>query len=295
MEQIFKNYRDSLNYAEIQDEVNKLVDKSQSAINQELKKKLFSFIDLTFLSITDTYGSIRRVVERVNQVKHKFDLDNVAGVCVYPRFVETVRTTLTDDDVRVVSVTGGFPASQTLLEVKKLETELAINSGADEVDMVISVGEFLDGNYDLVYNEVKELKQISSDRRLKVILETGTLNDFLLIYKAAILAMEAGADFVKTSTGKEKVGATPEAAYVMALAIKDYFQRTGRRVGLKPAGGVSVSDKAAIYYTIVDQVLGQQWLVPDLFRIGSSGLANKLLKELGFVQEDFFKSVPKGY
>ena len=295
MEQIFKNYRDSLNYAEIQDEVNKLVDKSQSAINQELKKKLFSFIDLTFLSITDTYGSIRRVVERVNQVKHKFDLDNVAGVCVYPRFVETVRTTLTDDDVRVVSVTGGFPASQTLLEVKKLETELAINSGADEVDMVISVGEFLDGNYDLVYNEVKELKQLSSDRRLKVILETGTLNDFLLIYKAAILAMEAGADFVKTSTGKEKVGATPEAAYVMALAIKDYFQRTGRRVGLKPAGGVSVSDKAAIYYTIVDQVLGQQWLVPDLFRIGSSGLANKLLKELGFVQEDFFKSVPKGY
>ncbi len=295
MEQIFKNYRDTLNYAEIQDQVNKLEEKALTNLNDEVKKQLFSFIDLTFLSITDSYSSIRRVVERVNQVKHKFEVDNVAGVCVYPRFVETVRTTLTDQDVRVVSVTGGFPASQTLLDVKKLETELAIGAGADEVDMVISVGEFLEGNYELVYNEVKELKQVAGDRGLKVILETGTLNDFVLIYKASILAMEAGADFIKTSTGKEKVGATPEAGYVMALAIKDYFERTGRRVGLKPAGGVSSADKAVVYYTIVQEVLGKEWLNPDLFRIGSSGLANKLLKEIGVVGEDFFKAVPKGY
>ncbi len=295
MEQIFKNYRTSLNYAEIQDEVNKLVDKSQSVLTDEIKKKLFSYIDLTFLSHTDTYNSIRRVCERVNQVKHKFNVENVAGVCVYPRFIETLRTTLTDESVRVVSVTGGFPASQTMLDVKRLETELAISSGADEVDMVISVGEFLEGNYQLVFDEINELKQVAGDRKLKVILETGTLSDFVLIYKASILAMEAGADFIKTSTGKEKVGATPEAGYVMALAIKDYYERTGRRVGLKPAGGVSSSDKAVIYYTIVKEVLGDEWLNADLFRIGSSGLANKLLKELNLSEEDFFKAVPKGY
>ena len=295
MEQIFKNYRDSLNYAQTEDEVNQLIEKSQQLLTEAVKKKLFSYIDLTFLSITDSRNSIRRVVERVNQVKHKFDVENVAGVCVYPRFVETVRTSLTDDDVRVVSVTGGFPASQTLLDVKRLETELAMNSGADEVDMVISVGEFLEGDYELVYNEIKELKQVAGDRRLKVILETGILNDFVLVYKASILAMEAGADFIKTSTGKEKIGATPEAGYIMALAIKDYYERTGRHVGLKPAGGVSTSDKAVIYYTIVNEVLGQEWLNADLFRLGSSGLANKLLKELGFTGEDFFRAVPKEY
>jgi len=288
MQKIFAKYRQEINYSQIQKEVNNLIEKARAIESNEVKKELFSFIDLTFLSVKDSYKSIRRVVEKVNQVKHKFDIDNVAGVCVYPRFVKTVRTNLTDKDVRVVSVAAGFPASQTFAEVKRLETELAVRYGADEVDIVISVGEFFEENYELVYNEVKELKQIAGDRIIKVILETGTLNDFTLIYKASILAMEGGADFIKTSTGKEKIGATPEAGYVMVMAIKDFYKESGKQVGFKPAGGVSNSATALIYYTIVKEVLGEQWLRSNLFRIGSSGLANNLLKELGYVEKEFF-------
>jgi len=295
MQKIFTKYRQEINYSQIQKEVNNLIEKARAIESNEVKKELFSFIDLTFLSVKDSYKSIRRVVEKVNQVKHKFDIDNVAGVCVYPRFVKTVRTNLTDKDVRVVSVAAGFPASQTFAEVKRLETELAVRYGADEVDIVISVGEFFEENYELVYNEVKELKQIAGDRIIKVILETGTLNDFTLIYKASILAMEGGADFIKTSTGKEKIGARPEAGYVMVMAIKDFYKVSGKQVGFKPAGGVSNSATALIYYTIVKEVLGEQWLRSNLFRIGSSGLANNLLKELGYVEKEFFSSSAGGY
>ncbi len=295
MEQILNKYRQVLSYPDIQHGVNQVLANAQELLTDDIKRQLFTFIDLTFLNTTDNHTFIRKMTEKVNQVSHKFGLDNVGGLCVYPRFVETVDKNLTDRNVRVVSVVGGFPASQTFLEVKKLETELAIRHGANEVDMVISVGEFLDQNYQLVYDEVKALKEVcGNDAKLKVILESGVLDDFAHIYKAAVLAMEAGADFIKTSTGKEKVGATPEAGYVMALAIKDYYDISGRRVGFKPAGGVSTSDKAVIYYAIVKELLGEDWLVPDLFRIGSSGLANKLLKELGMTEEDFF-SAKAGY
>ncbi len=288
MEQIFSNYRNELNYAQIQDGTNACLEKAKEFGSKEDLKNVFKFIDLTFLNVTDFAQGIGKVTRQVNHIRPMFGLDNVACVMVYPRFIPAVVNNLTDESVAPAAVVGNFPSSQTFLEVKKLETQLAIEKGAKEVDMVISVGEFLDGRYELVYNEIKELKQIAKDITLKVILETGVLNDFQLIYKASVLAMEAGADFIKTSTGKEKIGATPEAVYVMALAAKDYYEKTGRKVGIKPAGGVSSSQKAYEYMSIVKEVLGKDWLTQQLFRIGSSSLANKVLKELGLTDKDFF-------
>ncbi len=289
MEQLFAQYRNELNYAEIQAEVNKALRNKTKFDTPEFAKKLLSYIDLTFLNVTDFAQGIGKVTRQVNHIKPMFGIDNVACIMVYPRFVPAVKNNLTDESVAVAAVVGNFPSSQTFLDVKKLETELVFKAGANEADMVISVGEFLDGRYELVMDEIKALKQIAGDNILKVILETGVLQEFDLIYKASVLAMEAGADFIKTSTGKEKIGATPEAVYVMAMAAKDYYVKTGRKVGIKPAGGVSSIEKAYEYMAIVEYVLGEEWINPRLFRIGSSSLANKVLKHLKLTDEDFFK------
>ena len=288
MNEILDKYRKELNYAEVQAGINDAMALSKEMMSDENFKKLFNFIDLTFLNTTDYRRGIAKVTRQVNHVKPVLGIDNVAAICVYPRFVSTVKDNLEDDKVGIAAVVGGFPASQTFLEVKRLETKMVFENGATEADMVISVGEFLDGGSELLMKEVAALKEEAGDGILKVILETGVLNDLSLIYKASILAMEAGADFIKTSTGKEKVGATPESVYVMAMAIKDYYDVTGRKVGLKPAGGVSTPENGVEYMAIVKQVIGEEWLTNELFRIGSSSLADKVLKKLGLTEDKFF-------
>ncbi len=249
--------------------------------NLEVKKQLFNCIDLTTLKCTDTEESVMRFTEKVNDFVDKYpDLDNVAAICVYPNMAEIVSDTLEADNVKIACVSGGFPSSQTFMEVKVAETAMAIHSGAEEIDIVMPVGKFLCGDYEGMCDEIGELKDICGEKPLKVILETGALKSASNIKKAAILAMYSGADFIKTSTGKETVSATPEAALVMCEAIKEYYKETGRKVGFKAAGGIDTVKKALAYYTIAKEVLGEEWLNNGLFRIGASRLANQLLSEI---------------
>lgn len=255
----------------------------------EVKKFLFHCIDLTTLKCTDSEPSVMQFTQHVNDFVDKYpDLDNVAAICVYPNMAEIVNDTLEADNVNIACVSGGFPSSQTFIEVKVAETSLALHAGADEIDIVISVGKFLSGDYEGMCDEIEELKDLCGEKHLKVILETGALGNAENIKKASILSMYSGADFIKTSTGKEKPAATPEAAYVMCHAIKEYFLETGRKVGFKPAGGINTVQDALIYYTIVKEVLGKEWLTNELFRLGTSRLANLLLSEITGEETKFF-------
>ena len=257
--------------------------------NLEAKKLLFHCIDLTSLKCTDSEESIMKFTEKVNEFVDKYpDLENVASICVYPNMAEIVNDTLEADDVKIACVSGGFPSSQTFMEVKVAETAMAIHTGAEEIDIVMPVGKFLCGNYEGMCDEIGELKDICGEKPLKVILETGALRSASNIKKAAILAMYSGADFIKTSTGKEAISATPEAAWVMCEAIKEYYKETGRKVGFKAAGGIDSVKKALAYYTIVKEVLGEEWLNNGLFRIGASRLANQLLSEITGEENKFF-------
>ena len=235
--------------------------------NTEVYKRCFGFIDLTSLNSTDSHERIERFVTKAVEFPNRFSgIPGVASVCIYPAFVETAGLVISDSKMTITSVTGGFPASQTYLEVKMLETAMAVENGADEIDVVISIGEFLNGEYDLMGNEIETLrKEIGDEITLKVILESGIL---------------AGADFIKTSTGKASVAATPEAAVVMCEAIRLFAAQTGRKVGFKAAGGISTPEDAALYYTIVQEILGEEWLTPERFRIGASSLANNLLSAI---------------
>ncbi len=257
--------------------------------NLEAKKLLFHCIDLTSLKCTDSEESIMKFTEKVNEFVDKYpDLENVASICVYPNMAEIVNDTLEADDVKIACVSGGFPSSQTFMEVKVAETAMAIHTGAEEIDIVMPVGKFLCGDYEGMCDEIGELKDICGEKPLKVILETGALRSASNIKKAAILAMYSGADFIKTSTGKEAISATPEAAWVMCEAIKEYYKETGRKVGFKAAGGIDSVKKALAYYTIVKEVLGEEWLNNRLFRIGTSRLANQLLSEITGEETKFF-------
>ena len=257
--------------------------------NIEVKKELFSCIDLTSLKCTDSEESIMKLTEKVNEFVDKYpDLSNVAAICVYPNMAEIVSDTLEADDVKIACVAGGFPSSQTFTEVKVAETAMAIHTGAEEIDIVIPVGKFLCGDYEGMCDEIGELKDVCGEKPLKVILETGALMTASNIKKAAILAMYSGADFIKTSTGKEAISATPEAALVMCEAIREYYQETGRKVGFKAAGGIDTVKKALAYYTIVKEVLGEEWLNNGLFRIGTSRLANLLLSDITGEEIKFF-------
>ena len=257
--------------------------------NLEAKKLLFHCIDLTSLKCTDSEESIMKFTEKVNEFVDKYpDLENVASICVYPNMAEIVNDTLEADDVKIACVSGGFPSSQTFMEVKVAETAMAIHTGAEEIDIVMPVGKFLCGDYEGMCDEIGELKDICGEKPLKVILETGALRSASNIKKAAILAMYSGADFIKTSTGKEAISATPEAAWVMCEAIKEYYKETGRKVGFKAAGGIDSVKKALAYYTIVKEVLGEEWLNNKLFRIGASRLANQLLSDIVGEETKFF-------
>ena len=275
-------YNTHLHDDEIMEKVNQLISKHIDENNTlEVKKRLFNCIDLTTLKCTDTEESVMKFTEKVNELADKYpDLENVAAICVYPNMVEIVNDTLEADHVNIACVSGGFPSSQTFMEVKVAETAMALHTGADEIDIVIPVGKFLSGDYEGMCDEIEELKDICGDKPLKVILETGVLRSASNIKKAAILAMYSGADFIKTSTGKESISATPEAALVMCEAIRDYYKETGRKVGFKAAGGIDNVQKALAYYTIVKETLGEEWLNNKLFRIGTSRLANSLLTEI---------------
>jgi deoxyribose-phosphate aldolase len=258
-------------------------------ITPEVKKFLFHCIDLTTLKCTDSDESVMKFTKKVNEFEDKYpDLDNVAAICVYPNFAEVVNDTLEADHVNIACVSGGFPSSQTFMEVKVAETAMALHTGADEIDIVIPVGKFLAGDYEGMCDEIEELKATCGEHHLKVILETGALETANNIKKASILSMYSGADFIKTSTGKEKVSATPEAAYVMCQAIKEYYQVSGRKVGFKPAGGINTVKDALVYYTIVKEVLGKEWLTNELFRLGTSRLANLLLSDILGEETKFF-------
>ena len=275
-------YNTHLHDDEIMEKVNQLISKHIDENNTlEVKKRLFNCIDLTTLKCTDTEESVMKFTEKVNELADKYpDLENVAAICVYPNMAEIVNDTLEADRVNIACVSGGFPSSQTFMEVKVAETAMALHTGADEIDIVIPVGKFLCGDYEGMCDEIEELKDICGEKPLKVILETGVLRSASNIKKAAILAMYSGADFIKTSTGKESISATPEAALVMCEAIRDYYKETGRKVGFKAAGGIDNVQKALAYYTIVKETLGEEWLNNKLFRIGTSRLANSLLSEI---------------
>ncbi len=271
-------------------ETDEILEKHAEGNNtDDVKKFLFHCIDLTSLNTTDTEERILQFTEKVNQFVDAYpELENVAAICVYPNMVSTVNSALEADGVNIAAVSAGFPSSQTFVEVKVAETALAISEGADEIDIVISVGKFLSGDYETMCDEIEEIREVCKERHLKVILETGALGSAANIKKASILAMYAGADFIKTSTGKMNPAATPEAAYVMCQAIKEYYQQTGRKVGFKPAGGINTVQDAIAYYTIVKEVLGEEWLDNHLFRLGTSRLANLLLSEILHEDTKFF-------
>ena len=257
--------------------------------NPEVKKFLLGSVELTTLSTADTEEKVLAMVEKVNKFDSEYpDLPHVAAVCAYPCFTKLIADSLEVDGVDITNVTGNFPSSQALLEVKTIETALAIKDGATQIDIVMPVGKFLSGDYEGVCDTIGELKQTCGDVPMKVILETGDLRNARDIKTAAVLAMYAGADYLKTSTGKEKISATPESVYVLCQAIKEYHKKTGIQIGLKPAGGFNTVMDAVIYYTIVKEVLGEKWLTNYWFRMGTSRLTNLLLSEIIGSETKFF-------
>ncbi|HNW49084.1 MAG TPA: deoxyribose-phosphate aldolase [Bacteroidales bacterium] len=265
----------------IEKELQKIKENLQKWNRPEILAACIGHMDLTSLNSTDTKSKIEKMVEKVNNFPVNYPkYPSVAAICVYPNFAEVVKTNLNSQDVNVAVVGGVFPSSQSFLEVKIQECRIAVEKGADEVDIVLSLSHFLEGEYELAAKEISSIKKAIAPAHLKVILETGALSTPEAIEKASVLAMEAGADFIKTSTGKMEPAATPEAAIVMCRAIKEHYRKTGKKVGFKPAGGISTPQDAILYYAIVDTILGEEWLNPELFRLGASRLANNLLTEL---------------
>ncbi|MFV0330877.1 MAG: deoxyribose-phosphate aldolase [Dysgonomonas sp.] len=275
-----KKYNTDLNDADITKKVNEIVARRFNENNtKEVYKKLYSCIDLTSLNTTDTREDIWNFTEKVNDFEGSSDLENVAAICVYPNFVETVKEALTAD-VKIAAVSGGFPSSQTFTEIKIAETALAVANGADEIDIVLNLGYFLEENYEELCEEIDEIKHACRDSHLKVILETGALKSASNIMKASVLSLYSGADFLKTSTGKVYEGASLEAAYVMCTAIKEYEAQTGRKAGFKASGGISTTEDAVRYYAVVKEVLGEEYMTNEYFRIGASRLAKNLLDSI---------------
>ena len=287
---VLKEYAAPMSDAEVAAKVKDILDAKVSENNTpEVKRFLFSCIDLTTLKCTDSEESVLAFTEKVNEFDERYpDIENVAAICVYPNFAKIVSQSLEVEKVGIACVSGGFPSSQTFQEIKVAETALALHDGATEIDIVLSVGKFLSGDYESVCDEIQELKSACGEKHLKVILETGALKTSENIKKASILSIYSGADFIKTSTGKENPAATPEAAYVMCNTIKEYYAKTGTKIGFKPAGGINSVNDALVYYTIVKEVLGEEWLTNELFRLGTSRLANLLLSEIVGEETKFF-------
>ena len=289
-EEAFGKYNCHLHDEEVHAAVTRLLESKKAQYNTpEVLQELLSTVELTTLTVTDSKESVMRFTEKVNAFAEAHpELPHIATICVYPNFAGTVSETLEVEGVEVACVSGGFPSSQTFQEIKVAETALALHEGATEIDMVLSVGAFLEGDYETCADEIAEMKQVCGDYDLKVILETGALQTAENIKRASILSIYAGADFIKTSTGKISVSATPEAAYVMCQTIKEYYKETGVKIGFKAAGGVSTVDDALTYYTIVRELLGKEWIDENLFRIGTSRLANLLVQAITGTDEKPF-------
>ena len=290
-EEALAKYNTNIDDQEVRDAVRKIIaEKVPENDNMDVKRFLFGSIELTTLKTTDSDTSVLAFTERVNDFDNEYpDLPHVATICVYPCFAKTVAESLEVDGVEIACVSGSFPSSQARIEVKVAETSLAVADGATEIDIVMPVGKFLSGDYEGVCDDIAELKAAcGEDVAMKVILETGALKTASNIKKASILSMYAGADYIKTSTSKLEPAATPEAAYVMCQAIKEYYDKTGIQIGFKPAGGINSVMDALIYYTIVKEVLGEKWLTNKWLRLGTSRLANMLLSELKGEQIKFF-------
>jgi deoxyribose-phosphate aldolase len=290
-EQALAKYNCDLDDQQVADAVKKIIaEKVHENDTLDVKKFLFGSIELTTLKTTDSDESVMAFTERVNQFDEQYgNLPHVATICVYPCFAKTVHDTLEVDGVEIACVSGSFPSSQALIVVKVAETALAVKDGATEIDIVMPVGKFLSGDYETMCEDIQELKNTCGENvAMKVILETGCLKTASNIKKASILSMYSGADYIKTSTGKENISATPEAAYVMCQAIKEYYDETGIQIGFKPAGGINSVMDAMIYYTIVKEVLGEKWLTNKWFRLGTSRLANLLLSEIEGKETKFF-------
>ena len=284
-------YNTNIDDNAVREAVHKIIaEKVPQNDTMDVKRFLFGSIELTTLKTTDSDTSVLAFTERVNDFDNEYpDLPHVATICVYPCFAHTVAESLEVDGVEIACVSGSFPSSQARIEVKVAETSLAVADGATEIDIVMPVGKFLSGDYEGVCDDIAELKAACGEEvPMKVILETGAIKTASNIKKASILSMYAGADYIKTSTGKLEPAATPEAAYVMCQAIKEYYDETGIQIGFKPAGGINSVMDAIIYYTIVKEVLGEKWLTNKWFRLGTSRLANMLLSELKGEQIKFF-------
>ena len=281
-QEALSKYDINLNDEEIKAEVEQIVaDNFDANNNADVLKFSLGCIDLTTLNPTDNEERVRLFTQKVNEFEEKYpELDNVASICVYPNFAEVVNMNLDVSEVHTTVVAAGFPSSQTFNEIKVAECALAVASGADEVDIVIGVGQFLQGAYEEMCDTISECKAACKDAIFKVILETGALKTASNIMKASILAIYSGADFIKTSTGKLEPAATPEAVLVMCKAAKAYYEQTGNKVGIKVAGGVRTPADAVKYYCIVKSVLGEAWLTRDLYRIGASSAANNLLSAI---------------
>ena len=270
----------NLNEKEISNNTAEIIEKYKSNFKPEVLRFLFSCIDMTSLNTDDSRESIWRFTEKINDLDNsKPGVKNVAAICVFPNFVSTVKEALTAD-VRIAAVAGGFPSSQTFPEIKVAEAALAIKDGADEIDIVLNIGEFIDGNWVELSEEIEEIKTVCGDNVLKVIIETGLLKTPSNIRKATILSMYSGADFIKTSTGKIFPGATPEAVYIICQTIKEYYKINDKKIGIKISGGIRTADDAVKYYSIVKEVLGNEWLNPNFFRIGASSLIDDLLEKI---------------
>lgn len=287
--QVIRSSKVTEDDTKVSTEVAKILEKAPEYATAETYSFLFSTIDLTTLSTEDSQRSVTAFTSKVNDFDNDYpQLPHVAAICVYSNFADVVKTNLDVEGVEIAVVAGGFPSSQTFTEVKIADAALAVANGADEVDVVMNLGMFLDGDYEDLCDELIELKHTIKDSKLKVILETGALKTAERIKRASLLALYSEADFIKTSTGKIYPGASLEAAYVMCSCIKEYYEKTGRKVGFKAAGGVRKAEDAVNYYAIVKEVLGDEWLTPELFRIGASGLANNLLAAITGEEVKYF-------
>ena len=289
-EKILSQYNTNIDDEQVKSEVeNLLKNHLQENNTKEVKMFLLNSVELTTLQTTDSEDSVLKFIEKVNKFDDVYpELGHVATVCVYPNFAKICHDTLENDEVEIACVSGCFPSSQSFIEVKVAETALALKDGATEIDMVIPVGKFLSGDYEGMCDEIAEIKAVCGEKKLKTILETGCLKTASNIKKASLLAMHAGADYIKTSTGKLEPAATPEAAFVMCQAIKEYHEKTGIQIGFKPAGGMKTVNDALSYYTIVKEVLGEKWLTNQWLRLGTSSLANNLLSEIEGKEVKFF-------
>ncbi len=279
---VFEHFAPVMSFEETQEKIREILTEGyERAYTKDTLCFLHSTIDLTSLSGSDTEESIQSMVMSVNEHSKNYpDIPNVAAICVYPLQVPVVQSSLKAEGVKIAAVTGGFPASQTFEEIKYAETSLTVHAGANEIDIVMNRNYFFAKDFDRLTMEIEEQKNAARGASLKLILETGMLRSLEEIRQASLLALFSGADFIKTSTGKEGEGATLESVFVMCQVIKEYYKMYNKRIGIKVSGGVRSAEQAVEYYTLIRSILGEEWVTPSLFRIGASSLAGAIKEKI---------------